>query len=405
MAKVSPHMIPRARARLRGVQCGIAIAVTVTAIALAASSAQAQQTISTTSPITQIDLGSDLHCQAAYLGVTQFFGGPGPAGACGTFLSVDGVTYGPTVPAGPAPPAYTPLSQTTLGGAGTGTNPYSVTTTVQAGTSGLAVAQKDSYVNGESHYTTDIVVRNTGVKKTATVYHAGDCYLDGNDDGFGLLAATPHGIFCTKNKNNSPGAPLMGFIPTTGGFHYIEGFYWTVWSGITASGTPFNDTWAPSPSLDNGAGVSWTFTVPKNGSRTFSLRTVFSRDGKVSAPCPPGVEPHAEVITSVHDGGLVPNVAPDDWPDYAVRVPLRGGCVRRGRPFRLRLISRPNARIRQATVRLNGRRIATRRGSNVTDPVVVSHLPAGRRITLGVVLNLGKGKVIRGTRVFRMCTR
>jgi hypothetical protein len=56
-------------------------------------------------------------------------------------------------------------------------------------------------------------------------------------------------------------------------------------------------------------------------------------------------------------------------------------------------------------VTVNGRTVATRRGKTVTDPVIVSKVPRGRRLTLGVALKLEDGKVIEGTRTFRTCTR
>ena len=68
-------------------------------------------------------------------------------------------------------------------------------------------------------------------------------------------------------------------MPLTGGNNFFHGSFSAVWSRI-ATKTPFPDTCQCTTLQDNGAGISWSFTVPAAGSLTFSHITTFSPTGK-----------------------------------------------------------------------------------------------------------------------------
>jgi hypothetical protein len=247
-------------------------------LGLASAASAAQRVINSAGPLTSIYLNDDLACQARHSGDTsnEFFGGTDP-GSCGTFIRAGGVTYGPSV--GPSPTAYTLVSQSPVTGTGTAANPFKVVTVVNAGSTGLRLTQTDTYVVGLEAYRTDITVRNTSSSPvTAELYHAADCYLQNDDDGFGWRDPATGGIFCTKNANNSPPARILGFDPISGGNSFQEDYYGSIWD-VVDTGTPFGNFCACTTLQDNGAGVSWSLNLPATGVTTRSLNTVFSPTG------------------------------------------------------------------------------------------------------------------------------
>jgi PKD repeat protein len=158
-----------------------------------------------------------------------------------------------------------------------------VVTTGDAGSSGLHASQTDSYVDGNEFYRSDVTVSNsTESPITATIFHAGDCFLQNSDEGFGWFDPASQGIFCSENANNSPPGRIVGFQPLTAGSHYTESFFDTVWSQITQAGTQFPDACDCATSEDNGAGLSWPVTVPANGSTTISFFSTFSPTGSIA---------------------------------------------------------------------------------------------------------------------------
>ena len=66
----------------------------------------------------------------------------------------------------------------------------------------------------------------------------------------------------------------------TPGSNYYEEFYTTVWSYISTQ-APFPDTCICSTFRDNGAGLSWSFTIPAGGQTTVSHIPTFSPVGSV----------------------------------------------------------------------------------------------------------------------------
>src|SRR3989440_1350503 len=274
-------------------RCAVAVAVAVLAGLLsgASSASAAQQVITSSGPLKQIYLNDDLACQVFHTSNTtqgEFFGGTDP-GSCGTFVFVDGTLYGPNVTNGPVATAYTLVDQPARTGSGTSADPYVVTTTVQAGPVGLT--QTDSYVVGENSYTTTISVNRLSYGESdlnLTVYHAGDCSLQGSDGGYGSFDSGTGGIFCSANPNDNPTGATLGFVPTASGSSYREGLSSTVWGEVSA-GNPFTNACGCTTLQDNGAGLSWDVVLPGD-SGTAPVRAAVTSPVslKTSVFVPPG---------------------------------------------------------------------------------------------------------------------
>jgi hypothetical protein len=248
--------------------------------------AAAQQIINTSGPLEQIFLNNDLACQVKYTGDAAFEFYPSSSsdpGACGTFFTMSDTTqFGPTtVPAGNSPGGYVPVSQTAVTGSGTEANPYRVTTVVKLGTTGLQITQVDTYITGRQYYRTRITILNQSTgSRSGTLYHAGDCYLQNTDDGYGFHDATGGGTYCSENPNNVPAGRILGFVPQSGDSHFVERNYSEVWNDISAGGN-FLDLCECTEFQDNGAGLSWSITLARGGVTTRSLITTFSPTGTI----------------------------------------------------------------------------------------------------------------------------
>jgi hypothetical protein len=255
-------------------------------------------TITGTGPIGSIHLGNELSCQVNVAspapGINSSligFGGGGQAygpsyepADCGTFLSYGGTLYGPdfTTHGYSATPfawsgnpyaAFTPVSQTAPTGTGTLTDPYIVTTVVDAGTTGIRLTRIDTYVNGRTNYRSDVVVTNTtGTAKSGLrLYHGLDCYLAGNDTGTGVAVTSPatatSRVGCVSNNRT------MQLVSQSAGTGYYEDSYWAVWDRISDQLALPNTT---NPSVvDNGIAIDWSFSLPAYGSVIRSFLTEF----------------------------------------------------------------------------------------------------------------------------------
>lgn len=106
------------------------------------------------------------------------------------------------------------------------------------------------------------------------VYRAADCYLGGNDAGYGFVAPASGAVACSKTADNEPADRVEQWIPLTPGSHYFQSHYSTVWRQIGQQ-LPFDDTCICTTYTDNGAGLSWNTSVPATGSVTLSHLTNF----------------------------------------------------------------------------------------------------------------------------------
>jgi uncharacterized repeat protein (TIGR01451 family) len=261
------------------------VAAFVTAVIAAmlalTSVALANQSITSSGPLTTIRITNQLNCDVRHTGDSspEFYGQT----ACGTFLvagagGANSLLFGPRdVPAGDSAnprTAWTEVSQTAVLGAGTSANPYRVTTVADAGTTGLRVTETDSYVVGQEAYRTDVAISNSGnAAQNVIVYRAGDCYLQNSDRGFGRVDAATGAVACTTSQ--AANARIEQWFPITPGSHYYEANYDDVWARIGAK-LPFPDTCICSTFDDNGAGLSWSLTIPAGLSMTVSHFTTFS---------------------------------------------------------------------------------------------------------------------------------
>ena len=128
---------------------------------------------------------------------------------------------------------------------------------MDAGATGLRITETDSYVVGQETYRTNVAVQNTtGSPIDTALYHAGDCFLQDSDLGFGWVDSLRGGVYCAANADNTPAGRIVGFVPVASpGSSHIEGVYSYVWAAI--NGDQFPSTCACAASVDNGAGLSW----------------------------------------------------------------------------------------------------------------------------------------------------
>jgi hypothetical protein len=319
------------------------------------------------------------------------------------------------------------VSQSGVTGAGTEANPYSVTTVANAAATGLKITQTDTYIVNREGYRTDVKVENTsGGTLTGIVYRAGDCFLQGSDEGYGFLDTSAGAAGCSKNPNNSPAGRIEQWYPITGGANYQQGHFNSIWLRIGQK-LAFANTCDCTLSQDNGAGISWNFSLPAGQSATYSHFTVFSPEGRSGPPAdlppapppapptPPATTPPPPATTTTTRPGTTPRPRPGPGTFNRQTPPAfgRGGVIA-GLPSTRRCVSKRRfvIRIRQRRGRtytavqvfLNRRQVASRRGRRVTAPINLRGLPKGR-YTVRIVVVTTEGEVITGTRRYRTCTK
>src|SRR5262249_51031429 len=113
---------------------------------------------------------------------------------------------------------------------------------------------------------------------TGVVYRAGDCFLQDSDVGLGVARPASGSIACKARAASTNPNRVEQWTPLTPGSSYYEAGYSQVWAAIV-SGAPFNNTCRCHEEIDNGAGLSWSFSLPGSGSATYSQLTVFSPTG------------------------------------------------------------------------------------------------------------------------------
>jgi hypothetical protein len=379
------------RSRASTTRLLVALLIAGSAAAGAAHAAVPFQEIASGGPLTSVALGDELSCQVAHSGDARFelFPSAAKPGDCGTFVFTGGTLFAPNLAAhdvsaassiGPSTP-FVPVSQTPVGGSGSSGSPYKVTTVADAGASGVRISQADTYVTGQESYRTDTTVRNVGgAPVDGILYRAGDCYLQESDTGFGFVDPAAGAVGCSINANNAPAGRIEQWYPITRPNQYMQGRYADVW-GHVATHTPFPNTTRTTESLDNGAGISWTFSLAAGASKTFSHYTTFSPTGVTGPPVttpgsafgPNGLLDAPSRTRCVSRRYFVIKVRQKFWPiilGVTVRTP-KGTRALRGKPWR-------------ATVDLRG-------------------LPKGR-FEVKITALTKTGRTIRGTRRYRTCS-
>ena len=111
-------------------------------------------------------------------------------------------------------------------------------------------------------------------------------------------------------------------------------------------------------------------------------------------------------------GALVPGPAPAAppvareaaaLPSFASLVTLPGtkACVSRRR-FSIRLRVPRGSTVTSAEVKVNGKRVAVRRGARLRSVVNLTKLPKGR-FRVQITMKLADGRTVKGTRAYRTC--
>ena len=218
-------------------------------------------------PLTRIQVSPRLNCEVDHDGDVAFFHND----ACGTFLVVDGVLYTPsTFPLAPAGTRFKPVSQSAVTGTGVPNDPYSIVTTVAAGSTGVRLVQTDTYVRGEEFTRTDVrVENNSSTARTVRLYRAGDCYL-GGDHGSGLPGANGE-VSCLSGVSHL----VEQFLPLSPGSHYYEATPTAIWGRIQDRAALKNECTCLDTE-DNAIALQWDVTLGANAAATRSSLLTFS---------------------------------------------------------------------------------------------------------------------------------
>lgn len=212
----------------------------------------------------------------------QFFGGD----AEGVYLWLNNggtvTVYGPQhVPAGRTVNPYTFVSNT-KSGAGTPSNPWVVTTVVDAPSPHVRLTQRAMYVNGAEFIGLNFSLQQIGgtAPITATLFHAADLYTAGSDSGYGYYDSTTGGVgdYFTRTDGT---VLYQQFVPNsnTPATAYMESYYSTIWAAIgdtSGPGSGFDNTIISDTLHDSGAGLQWDLTVPQTGSVAVGDTDLFS---------------------------------------------------------------------------------------------------------------------------------
>ncbi len=218
---------------------GVLMALIGTPAARAQDEGPVQQIVGL-GPLTDIVVGDEFGCQIADSADSSFEFAPdgGFPADCGTLLAIGNgpgsQLYGPNfqlhLPPGDTQTglsagsgnynAFTPVSQT--GGFGTTTSSNQITTTADAGQTGISVIEVDSYVPGDDYYTTTVTVDNgSDAPLNGKLYHPADCFVRSFTASYGELdtgglngpAGDGPAPACTVNENNSPASAIAELIP------------------------------------------------------------------------------------------------------------------------------------------------------------------------------------------------
>ena len=387
--------IMRLRRRALKTRLTALLSLAILAPAGTAAAAVPFQEITSSGPLTGVALGNELSCQVSYSGDARFelFPSSTKPGDCGTFVVVGAELFAPNLSAhdsssasaiGPST-AFTPVSQSPVTGSGTTASPFKVTTVADAGASGVRITQVDSYVTGQESYRTDTTVQNVGAAPaTGVLYRAGDCYLQDNDTGFGFVDPAVGAVGCSVNANNQPAGRIEQWYPITGSNQYMQARYSEVWGHI-ATHTPFPNTTRATESLDNGAGISWGYSLAPAASKTFSHHTTFSPRGVAGPPQPPStVTPPSSAF----------------GPNGLLDAPPHNKCLSR-RYFRIKLRKKFYPIIVGVTIKMpKTTRILRRRPWGTI--VDLRGLVKGR-FPVKITALTTTGKTIKGTRHYRTC--
>ena len=292
-----------------------------------------------------------------------------------------------------------------------------------------------------SDYTDNSVARIRGFTSALAPAWAGKPVIEGGvETQEPDVVATPEGFAVVFNQADmanqaygrrftAAGAPIAAAVPLAAGdgrqpnvargpdggliagwWNASDGLARAFRSDLTGVGGPIVVApGGPSPRFAAFSGeviAAYHVVVPGNSLDVFARRVPYDVSG-AAAPTPtataaPTTQPPA--ATPVPIATPVPKPATRKKPtlNAVVVLPSTRRCVSR-RKFRIRLRHPRGARVKSAVVRLNGKRVATRRGKRVTAPVNLRGLPKGR-FTVRITVKLADGRTVNGTRRYRTCT-
>jgi hypothetical protein len=248
--------------------------------------ASASSTIQVAGGPLTITINNELNCDVDHIDDPlhgEFYGET----ACATLVAVDGTLFGPSfIPAGssasPLTP-FTPVSQS-MSGSGSASDPWTITTVVTLGSTGLTLTERDVYVSGAEYYSTLIDLQNAPAAPShnGIVYRAGDCYLQNDDRGFGTSNLIERSVGCVAattdvNGNLIPGSRIEQWEPLTyDETQFYEDGYNEVWAWIGTQ-QPFpNTTPRAGEYIDNGAGLSQVWSLAPGETHPFDSRFTVS---------------------------------------------------------------------------------------------------------------------------------
>ena len=258
-----------------------------------------------------------------------------------------------------------------------------------AGPTGVQISQSDSYISGQESYRTDTTVVNAGPAPISGIlYRAGDCYLQNSDTGFGFVDPARGAVGCSLNANNAPAGRIEQWYPLTAGNQFMEATYSEIWGAI-ATHTPFPNTARATDSIDNGAGISWSFALAPGGSMTYSHYTTFSPTGNAGPPPPPPPPP-----------GTVAPPSGAFGPNGLVDAPPRNKCVSR-RYFRIKVRKKFWPILVGVTIKMpkTTRVLRKKPWGTIVD---LRGLPRGR-FEVKITALTTTAKTIKGSRHYRTC--
>ena len=348
--------------------------------------------------LTQVAIGNDLGCQVAHTGDTafEFFPSSSTPGDCGTFLFAAGTLFTPDFSSRPtatsglgARTPFTPVSQSNVTGSGSASDPFRITTVVNVGSTGLQITEVDTYVAGEESYRTDITIKNTGsASQDVILWRGGDCFLQNTDSGFGFADPATKAVGCSQNANNSPAGRIEEWVPITPGNNFTEDAFSSVWSKIGAH-TPFDDMCVKcTENTDNGAGISWSFSIPPGATVTRSHFTTFSPTGRAGPPPSASGTPPEPPVTGPRGNPL--------------GLPTVHGCVDR-RKFGFKLHHAPGRHVVEVDIFINFRFIRAVTGPNVKR-LTLTRLPIGKFL-VRLVATQDSGSQLISQRTYKGCKK
>jgi len=266
----------------------------------------------------------------------------------------------------------------------------------------------------------DDVYEITGVREPA-----GALTLLSRADQSSTPAGGENGLL-VQVANHSSGPAVIESLGDTlpPGFRYVPGTSTGTYStDPQISGQTLTWTGRRNVGVGSAAGVHYGIAVgtaagtfadqPAADVRALPIGREATASITVTAAPDPGSTPTPGPVATVAPtpAGPGPTVAVPSPTPVATPAPLTAAqvlslpaarrCVSRRR-FRIRLKQPAGTTLKSATVTVNGKLVATRRGQRVTAPVNLTGLPRGR-FTVRIVVRTADGRSLRFTRRYRTC--